>query len=190
MVRVSPRRSWSTSSRHCSRPYARGVHLRAVVAASAGVCAAATAHALDVTGRLPFVHEAVAVRTSMSPAEVALWLLVAAAVSAVAACTRVVLVGVPGALLVSGAPELLGRHDPGAVFEPGALMGAVVQLLLILAVAAVALLLQRRLAVLRPTAVIDVVDGRPQPSPQEVCSPVVDEIAAPRGPPALVVSTT
>jgi hypothetical protein len=190
MVRISPRRSRSTSSRRSSRPYARGVHLRAVVAATAGVCAAATAHALDVTGRLPFVHEDVAVRTSMSPAQVAAWLLMAAAVSAVAACTRVLIVGVPGALVISGTPELLGRHDPGAVFEPGALMGAVVQLLLILVVAALALLLQRRLAVLGARAVIGAVNRRAQPSPEEVCSPVVDEIAAPRGPPALVVSTT
>src|SRR5689334_15192474 len=50
-------------------PYARGVHLRGAVAAAAGVFAAATAHALDVSGRLPFVHESVNVRTAMSPAQ-------------------------------------------------------------------------------------------------------------------------
>src|SRR3954447_866909 len=88
--------------------YASGVHLRGVVAATAGVCAAVTAHALDATGRLPFVHESVDVRTAMSPAQLVAWLAIAAAVSALAATTRVLVVGVPGALLVSAAPELLG----------------------------------------------------------------------------------
>lgn len=166
------------------------MHLRGAVAATAGVCAAATGHALDATGRLPFVHEAAAVRTSMSPAEVVAWLLVAAAVSAVAACTRVLVVGVPGAVFVSGVPELLGRHDPGAVFEPGALMGALVQVLLLLAVVALALLLQRRLTALRRGRVTRPVDRRPPSSPRVVPGRVVDGIAAPRGPPALGVSRT
>jgi hypothetical protein len=160
------------------------VHLRGPVAATAGVCAAVTGHALDVTGRLPFVHEAVAVRTSMSVTQVVLWLLGAAVVSAAAACTRVLVVGVPGALLVSGTPELLGRHDPGAVFEPGALLGAVVQVLLVVAVVAVAMVLQRRLEVLRHPRLIRAVDRRVSPSRPPLVPVLVDRIAAPRGPPA------
>lgn len=190
MVPISPRRSRSTSSLPCSRPYARGVHLRAVVAGTAGVGAAATAHALDVTGRLPFVHEVAAVRTSMSPAEVVAWLVVAAALSAVAACTRVLLVGVPGALLVGGIPELLGRHDLGAVFEPGAVTGALVQVLLLLTVVAVALLLQRRLTAL-PPARVRAHQHRARPHLRQVAAQAaVDRTAAPRAPPFLGVSTT
>lgn len=166
------------------------MHLRGVVAATAGVCAAATAHALDETGRLPFVHEAVAVRTAMSPAQVVVWLVAAAAVSALAASTRVLLVGVPGALFISAAPELIGRGDPGAIGEPGAILGALLQVLLLLAVVALALVLERRRRLFRP---------RPLTRPAHPVRPVrlpavvellVDAIAAPRAPPLCVQSTT
>ena len=166
------------------------MHLRAVVAATAGLGAAATAHALDVTGRLPFVHEAVSVRAAMSPVEVAAWLFVAAAVSAIAVCTRVALVGIPGAVLVSGTPELLGRHDPGALFEPGAMTGALVQVLLLLTIVAVALLLQRRLTVLHPTRIRGRHHSAPRHQLQTFAQATVDRTASPRAPPLLGVSTT
>lgn len=153
------------------------------MAAVAGLCAATTGHYLDATGRLPFVHEAVAVRTAMSPAQVVIWLALAAVLSAVAATTRVLLVGAPGALLVSAAPELIGRGDPGALVEPGALLGALAQLVLLLAVVAVALVLERRLFMLRrPRLSTSYECGRPARSPSAVPS-VVDRTAAPRGPP-------
>src|SRR3954466_7299726 len=141
----SPRRWRSTNNHHSSRPYASAVHLRGAVAAAAGMCAAAMAHALDVTGSLPFVHETAEVRSAMSPAQVVRWLALAAGIGAVAASTRLLLVGVPGALLVSATPELIGRGDPGAIAEPGAILGALVQVLLLLAVVALALVLERRL---------------------------------------------
>ena len=124
------------------------MRLRGLTAAVAGAGAAATAHALDVTGRLPFVHESVTVRMAMSPVQVVLWLLCAAGFSALAARTRPWLVGAPGALAVSAAPELIGRHDPGAIVEPGALLGALLQLLLVVAIVAVAVMLERRLVLL------------------------------------------
>ena len=171
-------------------PYARGVHLRGAVAATAGVCAAAVAHALDESGRLPFVHEAVGVRTAMSPAQVVAWLALAAIVGAVAATTRVLLVGVPGALLVSAAPELIGRGDPGAIAEPGALLGALVQLLLLLAVVATALVLERRLLPLRRERLPRLFCGSRHVRPPAVVRLVVDRTAAPRAPPAPIVMTT
>ena len=157
--------------------------MRGAVAAAAGVFAAATAHLLDVTGRLPFVHETVEVRTSMSPAQVVVWLAVAAGVSAVAARTRVLLVGAPGALLVSATPELIGRHDPGALAEPGAILGALVQVLLLLAVVATALILERRVSSLRPQRPARLCQvSRAWVLPALVQRPV-DRTAAPRGPP-------
>ena len=161
-----------------------------MVAATAGVCAAASAHALDVTGRLPMVHEAAGVRTAMSPGQVVLWLVAAAIVSAVAATTRVVLVGVPGALLISAAPELIGRGDLGAIVEPGAILGAIVQVLLLLLVVGIALVLQRWVAPLRPQQLVrPVIAVRPAP-PLPVVRRLVDRIAAPRGPPLCVQSKT
>ena len=154
------------------------------------MCAAATAHALDVSGRLPFVHETSDVRTAMTPAQVALWLALAAGLSALAASTRVLLVGVPGALLVSATPELIGRHDPGAIGEPGALLAALVQVLLLLAVVAVAVVLQRRLPPLRPQQLARCAPAlRPAPPPA-VVQLVVDRTAAPRAPPDGLPSTT
>ena len=166
------------------------MHLRGAVAAAAGVCAAMTAHALDASGRLPFVHEAVEVRTAMSPAQVATWLVLAAAVSALAATTRVLAVGVPGALLVSAMPELLGRHDPGAIAEPGALLSAFVQVLLLVAVVAAALVLERRLPPLRARWPAQTLHVPLHLRPRAVVQRVVDGTAAPRGPPLCAQSMT
>ena len=164
------------------------MHLRSTVAATAGACAAAAAHALDETGRLPFVHESVDVRTAMTPTQVVAWLALAAVVSALAATTRVLLVGVPGALLVSAAPELIGRHDPGALVEPGALLGAFVQVLLLLAVVGLALVLERRLGIFRPQPLTRPAHTLPHVALPPVVQVVVDGIAAPRGPPGCVCS--
>lgn len=116
-----------------------------MLAAAAGVAAAATAHALDASGQLPFVHESADVRDAMAPAVTAAWLLLAGGFAALAAATRVVLVGAPAALAVSAFPELWGRHDAGAVAEPGALLGAALQVVLLLVVVSAALLLADRL---------------------------------------------
>jgi hypothetical protein len=43
-------------------------------------------------------------------------------------------------LLVSGVPEMVSRHDPAAFGESGAVLGALVQLVLLLTVVALALL--------------------------------------------------
>ena len=115
------------------------------LAACVGVAAAAMSHALDRAAQLPFVHEQVDVRTAMSPAMIACWLLLAALLSALAARTRPLLIGAPAALVVSAVPELVGRHDIGAVIEPGAIAGSLVQWLLIAVVVAVALLAERQL---------------------------------------------
>src|SRR3954447_3475455 len=186
----SPRRWQSTNNHRCSRPYASAVHLRGAVAAAAGMCAAAMAHALDVTGSLPFVHETADVRSAMSPAQFVVWLSLAAGIGAVAASTRLLLVGVPGALLVSATPELIGRGDPGAIAEPGAILGAVVQVLLLLAVVAMALALERRLCLVEHKLLTCPVPAPRHLSVQPVVHPVVDPIAAPRAPPSCVQSTT
>src|SRR4051794_27410020 len=94
---------------------------RGVCAAVAGVVGAATAHALDEAGLLPGVHESEAVREALTPVLTAGWLAFAGAVAWFAARTRPVLVGGAGALVVAAVPELAGRLDPGAPFEPAAL---------------------------------------------------------------------
>jgi hypothetical protein len=149
-----------------------------------------TAHALDVAGRLPFVHEAAPVRTAMTPTQIVVWLALAAALSAAAAGTRPVLLGAPSALLVSAAPEIAGRGDPGAVLEPGALLGALLQLLLVVAVVALAVVLERRIGLV-------VLGTTRLPSPLRapvsraiLVRQVVDRMAEPRAPPAVVVTTT
>lgn len=118
---------------------------RTLLAAAAGIAAAATAHALDAGGQLPFVHETADVRQAMGPMVIVVWLLLAGGLAAVAAATRVVLVGAPAAVAVSAFPELWGRHDIGAVAEPGALLGAALQVVLLLVVVSVALVFADRL---------------------------------------------
>ena len=154
------------------------------------MCAAAMAHALDVTGSLPFVHETADVRSAMSPAQFVVWLALAAGIGAVAASTRLLLVGVPGALLVSATPELIGRGDPGAVAEPGAILGALVQVLLLLAVVAMALAVERRLYLVEAKLLTCPAHLPRHLSLQRVVHLVVDRIAAPRAPPSCVQSTT
>jgi hypothetical protein len=119
------------------------VRIRSALAASVGIGAAALAHWLDASGRLPFVHEEAAIRQGMSGAQVVCWLALAAGLAAVAA-SRPFLVGIPSAVAVAAIPELLVRPDPGAVLEPAALTGALVQLLLIATVAALAVAIERR----------------------------------------------
>jgi hypothetical protein len=156
----------------------------------AGLCAAATGHALDMSGRLPFVHESEGVRTAMTPAQVAIWLAVAAGLSALAARTRPWLVGAPAALAVSGTPELIGRHDPGAVLEPGALLGALLQLLLVVAVVALAVALERRIVLFVVAAIaLPSQLGRPR-GRRGLRAGVVDRTAAPRAPPEQAAATT
>jgi hypothetical protein len=127
------------------------MRMRGVCAAAAGVVGAATAHALDVAGLLPGVHETAQVRAAMDPLATVAWLALAGALAWLAARTRPVLVGGASALIVSGIPELVGRHDPGAVAEPGAIAGALLQWVLLLAVVAVAMLLARSLTVRAPS---------------------------------------
>src|SRR5436305_1048692 len=121
------------------------MHTRRLAAVAAGVAGAVTAHALDVTGRLPGVHETAAVRTGMGPALTVGWLFAAAGVAWLAAATRPLPVGAAGAVAVAALPEVAGRHDLGAFVEPGALAGALVQWLLLLLVLAAAVAVERQL---------------------------------------------
>lgn len=113
-------------------------------AAVASVPAALLAHALDASGRLPFVHESGGVRMAMGPLAVALWLALTAVVVGLASASRwPALLGAPASLASAGLPELIGRHDLGSVFEPGAILGAVLQWTLLLVVLALAMAASR-----------------------------------------------
>jgi hypothetical protein len=109
---------------------------RGLAAAVVGATGAGVARVLDVTGRLPGVHESEAVRTGMGPGLTVAWLVLAAGLAWVVGVTRKAWAGVAACVFVSGIPELVTRHDPEAMGEPGALMGALVQLLLLLVVLA------------------------------------------------------
>jgi hypothetical protein len=124
------------------------MRIRGLAAAVAGVVGAATAHALDVRGLLPGVRETAHVRQAMGPAVTVLWLGLAGGVALIAARTRPLLVGAVGALAVGAVPELLGRLDPGAAFEPGAVAGALLQWLLLMAVVALAVVVEHRLGLM------------------------------------------
>jgi hypothetical protein len=144
-------------------------------AAAASIPAAVVAHALDVSGRLPFVHETADVRTAMGPAAIVLWLaLTAILVGLAAARRRPAMLGAPAALASAAFPELIGRHDLGAVTEPGAILGAALQWLLLVTVVALALVAERVLR-LSPFA------ARPP------ASYVVVAASWPGAPPALAV---
>lgn len=156
---------------------------RGVAAAVAGLVGAVAAHALDRAGLLPGVHETAAVREAMGPALTACWLLVAGGASCLAAATRPAVVGPLSALLVAGVPELVGRADPGAVLEPGALAGALLQSLLLLATLALAVVTDRWLRALCPPTFSCV---RVVPSPAERrrgFARDVDRRSRPRAPP-------
>src|SRR3954449_3823161 len=119
---------------------------RRAVAAVAGVAGAAVAHALDAAGLLPFVHESVEVRSAMSPTTTLCWLGLAAVLAA-ATARRPATAGAVAALVVGGLPELAGRHDPGAMFEPAAMTGALLQwllLVLVLSLSASVLLFKKK----------------------------------------------
>jgi len=124
------------------------MYSRRVVAGVAGVAGAVMAHALDAAGLLPFVHESVEVRTAMSPGVTAGWLLLAAALTA-ATAMRPTTAGAAAALVIGGLPELAGRHDPGAMFEPAAMAGALLQWLLLVLVLSVAYAVHARLTTSR-----------------------------------------
>lgn len=164
------------------------MRMRGLVAVGAGVAGAALAHALDAAGLLPGVHEAANVRGGMGAPATALWLALAAALSWIAARNGPIRVGAPASLLVAGVPELVGRHDLGAVVEPGAIAGAAVQWLLLLAVVTAVVVAGRApLSVLVPSfAAITwpAPTGRvPRPRGQ-----VVDRRGRPRAPPVLPLS--
>src|SRR3954470_12532539 len=126
---------------------------RRVVAAVAGVAGAVVAHALDATGLLPFVHESAEVRNAMSPVATVTWLLLAAALTAVTR-KRPATAGAAAALVIGGLPELAGRHDPGAMFEPAAMAGALLQWLLLVLVLSVAYAVHTRLTTTQPSRLV------------------------------------
>jgi hypothetical protein len=110
-------------------------------AAVASIPGALVAHLLDLSGRLPFVHETAGVRGAMGPGTVVVWLAVTAMLAGLAASSRrPAILGAPAALASAGLPEMIGRHDIGAVLEPGAILGALLQWLLLLLVVGLALL--------------------------------------------------
>src|SRR3954471_11378828 len=125
------------------------MHSRRVVAAVAGVTGAVVAHALDAAGLLPFVLESVEVRTGMSPAATVCWLGLAAVLAALTA-VRPATAGAAAALVIGGLPELAGRHDPGAMFEPAAMAGALLQWLLLVLVLSVAYAVHTQLTASAP----------------------------------------
>lgn len=128
------------------------MHSRPVVAAVAGVAGAVVAHALDVAGLLPFVHESVEVRSALTPSATVGWLLLAGALAA-ATARRPATAGAAAALVIGGLPELAGRHDPGAMFEPAAMSGALLQWLLLVLVLSVAYAVHERLTTPPPAPV-------------------------------------
>jgi hypothetical protein len=163
---------------------------RGVAAVVAGIVGAAGAHALDVAGMLPGVHEAPGVRTGMGLAPTAGWLVLAGALAWLAARTRPALVGGSAALLVSAIPELVGRHDLGAIAEPGALAGALVQWLLLLAVVAIAVVVDRWLAVHPPSSYLDVPEQPTIVGRSRHVSQLVDRRGRPRAPPVVLLPVT
>ena len=121
------------------------MRMRGAVAAVAGIVGAGCAHALDEAGLLPGVHESAAVREALTPGLTVLWLALAGVIAWLAARTRPMPVGAAGAMVVAGVPELVGRHDLGAAFEPAALAGAALQWLLLVVVLALLVLVERHL---------------------------------------------
>lgn len=164
------------------------MRLRGVVAVGAGIAGAAFAHVLDEAGLLPGVHEAVNVRASMSPAVTLGWLALAGALGWLAAQRGPIRIGAPAALLVSAVPELVGRHDIGAVVEPGAIAGALVQWLLLLVVVAVVVVASRCSFVVLVPSYGATVWPSPSDSAQQEHAHVIDRRGRPRGPPDLHLS--
>jgi hypothetical protein len=161
------------------------MRLRGFVAVGAGVAGATLAHALDQAGLLPGVREAANVRSGMSGSVTVLWLGLAAMLSWLAGRFGPVRVGAPASLLIAAIPELVGRHDLGAVVEPGAIAGAMLQwLLLLVVVAAVVVASRSALTVLVPSygAISWPASVGPRPRARTY---VVDRRGRPRAPPKL-----
>ena len=163
---------------------------RGVAAVVAGIVGAAATHALDAAGMLPGVHEATGVRTGMGPLATVAWLALAGALAWFAARTRPAMVGGSAALLVSAIPEMLGRHDLGAIAEPGAMAGALVQWLLLLAVVAVAVVVERGLAVHAPSFYLNVPWQQPVVAVSRHATRLVDRRGRPRAPPLVLLPAT
>jgi len=164
------------------------MRLRELVAVGAGVAGAALAHVLDEAGLLPGVHEAASVRSGMTAGNTLLWLALAAGLAGLAARRGPIRIGAPASLLIAGAPEVLGRHDLGAVFEPGAIAGALVQWLLLLAVVAAVVITSRgALVVLTPSYAVIEWPAAAGPR-QQARSFVVARRGRPRAPPDLPLS--
>jgi hypothetical protein len=163
---------------------------RGIAAVAAGIVGAAGTHALDAAGMLPGVHEAAHVRTALGPAATIGWLALAGALAWLAARTRPASVGAGAMLVVSAIPELVGRHDVGALAEPGATAGALVQWLLLLAVLAVAVVVDRWLAVAVSASYVDVPWQRAGVTACCVVTRLVDRRGRPRAPPAVHLLAT
>jgi len=166
------------------------MRMRGVAAAVAGIVGAATAHALDEAGLLPGIHESANVREAMGPALTVGWLVLAGVMAWYAARTRPALVGGASALVLSAVPELVGRHDPEAFAEPGAIAGALLQWLLLLAVLAVLVVIDRWLAVRAPASYPDVPRQPTALALQSDINRLVDRRARPRAPPMHFLSPT
>ena len=159
---------------------------REVAAVVAGMVGAETTHALDSAGLLPGIHEATGVRTAMGPMATIAWLALAGALAWLAARTRPAVVGGSAALVVSAIPELVGRHDPGAIAEPGAIAGALVQWLLLLAVIAVVVVVDRSLSVSTTASPYLFISWHPSAiDTYRYLTRLVDRRGRPRAPPAV-----
>lgn len=164
------------------------MRVRGLVAAGAGAAGAALSHALDGAGLLPGVHEAVHVRDGMSVTLTFSWLAVAAALAWLAARRGPIRIGAPASLLVAAVPELVGRHDLGAVLEPGAIAGAALQWLLLLAVVAVLVVASRSSFVVLAPSHGAIAWPAPPETRHESLSHVVGTRGRPRAPPDLHLS--
>lgn len=164
------------------------MRLRGVVAVGAGVAGAALAHVLDVAGLLPGVHEAANIRGGMSVPVTVGWLGIAAGLSLLAAKRGLVRVGAPASLFVAALPELMGRHDIGAVVEPGAVAGALLQWLLLLAVAAVVVVATRGAFVVLAPSFGTIAWLTPTASQERARSHALDHRGRPRAPPRAYLS--
>ena len=164
------------------------MRLRGFVAVGAGVAGAVLAHALDEAGLLPGVREAAHVRGGMSGSVTALWLALAAASSWLAGRFGAIRVGAPASLLIAALPELVGRHDLGAVMDPGAVAGAMVQWLLLLAVVAAVVLASRGALVVLVPSLTAVSWPTPAGGRAREGSHLVDRRCRPRAPPDVPLS--
>lgn len=163
---------------------------RGCAAVVAGIVGAAGTHALDTAGLLPGVHEAADVRAGMGPLATVAWLSFAGGLGWLAALTRPALVGGSAALVVSAIPELVGRHDPGAIAEPGAMAGALVQWLLLLVVVAIAVIVDRWLAVQARSSQLDLPAQPSVVGRSRKFSRLVDRRGRPRAPPLVLLPVT